>query len=217
MRHFSAEKWSDFVRNLAPEEQHAQMQQHLDSGCAPCRETVAWLTDVVRTANSDRLNDPPFAVVKGAHAIFRAPEPRDWMETLEEIAAELIFDTRTSIQASGVRAMETDCVRQTYRAGEYSIDMQIEPIDSAFDIVGQITPNAGEAIDLSGAIVQIVAGGQALAETETNQFGEFIIERPTKPAYDLAYCSETFRQENRSPPPVTDPNCRFHLEQEIRC
>jgi len=178
MTHFSAEKWSDFVRGLAPSEQRGQMQLHLDSGCARCRETVAWLAEVVRTAESARTSDPPPDVVKDAHRIFEAPEQRDWIQTLERLATELIFDSRTSLQPAGVRAGETDCVRQTYRAGDYAVDMQIEPVEAGFDIVGQITSASGDPRDLGGAIVQILSGAKTAAETETNQFGEFIIEQP---------------------------------------
>ena len=154
------------------------MQEHLDSGCLRCRETVAWLTEVVRTADSEKTSDPPPELVKAAHAVFRAPESHDWIEALEKLAAELVFDTRTSLQPAGVRATETDCIRLIYKAGIYSVDLQVEAVQASLDIVGQITSEEGEKENLAGAIVQIVSGGQSVAETQTNQFGEFIIEKP---------------------------------------
>ena len=154
------------------------MQEHLDSGCLQCRNAVAWLAEVARTAASDRTIHPPPDLVKEAQAIFRAPEPRGWLEALEELTAHLIFDNRTSLQPAGTRAVETDHVRLTYRAGSYSVDLQIEPVEASLDIVGQITSQGAEREDLTGSVVQIAAGGETLAETETNQFGEFIIEKP---------------------------------------
>ncbi len=154
------------------------MQEHLDSGCARCRNTVTWLTGLVRTADADNRNDPPAELVREAYAVFRALEPRDWVEKLRQLAAELVFDSRSDLQPAGVRAVETDRIRQRYHADGYSVDLQIETLEASFDIVGQITCDFEEKENLTGTIVQIVAGGQTVAETETNQFGEFIIEKP---------------------------------------
>ena len=178
MRHFSAEKWSDFVRGVTPPRERDGMQAHLDSGCRQCRDEVAWLEQVKEAAALDRTNDPPIELGASAHAIFQAPEPKDWMDQLEQLAAELVFDSRNELQPAGVRSVETARVRLEYRAGAYSVDLQIEPLDASLDIVGQIAGVGGRTGDLDGAVVQIVAGGRTLAETLTNQFGEFIIEQP---------------------------------------
>lgn len=178
MRHFSAEKWSDFVRGVTPPRERDGMQAHLDSGCPQCRDTVAWLEQVAEASALDRTKDPPPELVDRAHAIFRAAEPKDWVEQLEQIVAELIFDSRNDLQPAGIRSVETGRVRLLYRAGAYSVDLQTEPLDTSLDIVGQIAGEGDRTEDMAGAVVQIVAGGRTLAETQTNQFGEFIIEQP---------------------------------------
>ena len=178
MTHFSAEEWSDFVRGVTPPQERDRMQAHLDSGCSRCRDAVAWLEKVVIAAASDRAIDPPSQVVAHAHAVFRAPEPKDWLDALEQLAAELVFDNRNSLQPFGVRSVETDHIRLMYRAGGYNVDLQLEPFEASPDIVGQITCEGDQKEDLAGAVVQIVASERTLAETQTNQFGEFIIEQP---------------------------------------
>jgi len=178
MKHFSAEEWSDYVRGLSPPGERDRMKEHLDSGCGPCRETVAWLSDVVRIAADEPGVDPPEEVVARARAIFAAPEPKDWIERLEQIAAKLVFDSQRDLQPAGVRAVAADSLRLLYRAGEYSVDLMLEPAEDSCEIIGQIVNESNEADDLSGAVVQIVTAGQTVAETETNQFGEFMIEQP---------------------------------------
>ena len=165
MRHFSAEKWSDFVRGVTPPRERDGMQAHLESGCRQCRAEVAWLEQVKEAAALETTEDPPVELVASAHAIFRAPESKDWMDRLEQIAAELIFDSRNDLQPAGIRSVETARVRLEYRAGEYSVDLQIEPMEASLDIVGQITGEGGRTGDLDGAVVQIVSGGHTLAET----------------------------------------------------
>lgn len=178
MKHFSAEEWSDYVRGLSPPGERTQMQEHLDSGCEPCRATVGWLTEIAILAAQDVAVEPPEQVVMRAHAIFTAPEPRDWIERLEQLAAELVFDSERDLQPAGVRSVESGAVRLLYRAGDYSIELMLEPAEGSCEIIGQIANETNQSDDLNGAVVQIVSAGQTLGETETNQFGEFMIEQP---------------------------------------
>jgi hypothetical protein len=175
MKHFSAEEWSDFVRGLSPPGEREGMRAHLDAGCTQCRETVEWLSEMVQIANSDSGESPSDDVVARAVAIFAAAEPRDWIERLQEIAAELIFDSSRDLQPAGVRAVASQNLRLVYRAGDYSLDLMFEPADSSFDIIGQVTHKSSDNEYVADVLVQLVAGAKALGETRTNQFGEFMI------------------------------------------
>ncbi|MBZ5602527.1 MAG: hypothetical protein LAO79_09490 [Acidobacteriia bacterium] len=178
MSHFSAEKWSDYVRGLSPPGERDRMKEHLDSGCTVCREAMSWLSEVARIAAGEAGLEPPPDVVARAHAIFAAPEPRDWIERLEQLAAELVYDSRRDLAPAGVRSVEAAGVRLRYQTGHYSVDLMLEPAEGFCDIVGQIANESGHDDDLAGAVVQIVAAGKTMGETETNQFGEFMIEQP---------------------------------------
>jgi hypothetical protein len=139
---------------------------------------VAWLQMVAQFASHEASFEPPQEVVVRAQSIFRPPESKDWIERLQNMVAKLVFDSQLNLQPAGVRSVESDIVRLLYRAGDYSIDLKVEPSEGVCDIVGQIANEQNQSADLSGAVVQIVAAGRTLGETETNQFGEFMIEQP---------------------------------------
>src|SRR5579883_2816314 len=148
MNHFSAEKWSDFVRGLSPPgEESDRMKEHLDA-CNSCRQTVQWLSEVVRIAAGEQDLEPPPELVVRAHAIFTPPQPRDWIERLQQVAAELVFDSRRDLQPAGIRSEESTGVRLLFRSGQYSVDLMIEPSEAACDIIGQIADESSSNDDL---------------------------------------------------------------------
>lgn len=43
MKHYSLEKWADFVRGVIDERERAAMHSHLEEGCTMCQEAlVLW-------------------------------------------------------------------------------------------------------------------------------------------------------------------------------
>ncbi len=179
MKHFSAEKWSDFVRNQSPPPEREAMQAHLENGCAKCGETVAWLNDVVKQAAFDSSFEVPSESVARARSIFQAPESRDWVDRLQQLVAELVTETHPDWQPAGVRSGAVDCIRMLYRAGDYAVDLNVESLSgNGCDIVGQIANERDAKDDLGGVLVQLVSAGRTVGEAETNQFGEFVLEQP---------------------------------------
>ena len=82
-------------------------------------------------------------------------------------------------QPQGVRSGVETGQRLLYRAGSYTVDLNIEPQPGDLgEIVGQVANEQDRAEVLSDILVQVVATGQTLSETATNRFGEFIIEYP---------------------------------------
>jgi hypothetical protein len=185
--HFDDQRWVDFVRGIAAEAVQKEMQTHLDSGCPSCRATFSWMGSVATLAAADSAILVPEDVVQKARELFVAsPAPAGWIETLESIAAELISEVRWDWQPTGVRSggasAETPVGdRLLFRAGDYAVDLKIEPpsVSDAGEIIGQIANQVDQQENLEGVVVQMVVLGRTLGETATNRFGEFLIEYPT--------------------------------------
>ena len=182
--HFSNEQWSDFVRGVADEVIRGEMHAHLESGCSACLATVQWLGDFARAASVERELDVPARLVQQAREIFVTAPPRPrWVDTWEIIAFELVRQATLGLQPAGVRSTAAMPVNSTdrmlFRAGDYSVDLQVEspgPLSDG-EIVGQIT-NERDNESLDGTAVEVVVAGRAVNETVTNRFGEFVIEWP---------------------------------------
>ncbi len=148
---------------------------------------VKGLESLVKVAALDAEVVIPLDVTARARALFQVQKPsRDWLETLRKLAVELVSDNSLELQPAGVRsgtAAGIPFVRQlTYRAGEYDVDLRLEPIAAGgSEIVGQIANRRNDGAQLEGSLVQVIAGGKTVGETETNRFGEFVIERPVRP------------------------------------
>ncbi len=178
MTHYNVAQWSDYVRGFGSDLERAQMRAHLDTGCAECGQSVVWLRGVVENAGVDARVHVPDDLVTRAKAIFQPPEEPGWVENLEQLAATLVAHASRDWQPAGIRSATGLGVRSVYRAGDFSVNLQIEPManEGCTDIAGQVLHKAEPQAQLEPLVVQIIADGRVLVQTETNQFGEFLFE-----------------------------------------
>ncbi len=179
--HFSDESWMDFARGLASDLDRAAMRAHLDSGCESCAATVRLFRAVAAAVTSP--TQVPDRLTAAAVALFqpRSEEP-DWIEKLIPLPARLVFGHSLDWQPEGVRAAEPEGNRAVYLAGGYSVDLSMEVQESSerHEMVGQISQEGDAERKLGEVIVQVLASGKTVSETATNQFGEFMIELPSR-------------------------------------
>ena len=181
--HFPEEMWVDFVRGLTPDPTRGRMQAHLDEGCADCHAVVDQLSAIERFAAEERSLLVPHELVQHVREMYQAGDPA---RTLHVIAAELISESQLGFQPAGVRSsngiFDSGGVRLVYRAGDYSINLTIEPSSSSGgqEIIGQISNLIEPDEPMEGIAVQIAARGRILDETHTTRFGEFLIGYPLR-------------------------------------
>jgi hypothetical protein len=121
--------------------------------------------------------DVPDYALRMARAIFpvRIPErPRRG----SRLPVDLIFDSFLVPAPAGLRATWQIGWQGLYKAGECSVDLRIEPeLKSArAAVIGQITNHVTPAAEMSNLPVSLRAGKEVIAETISNQFGEFQME-----------------------------------------
>jgi hypothetical protein len=177
MRHYSLENWVDFARNVIGEDEKVAMQSHLQTGCAQCTKELGMWQRLQQVARREAAYTPSSGSVRIVNAAFSSRPDRQLHRAKSE-AASLLFDSFRSPRLAGVRSAESASQQLLYGAGDYRIDVRIEPqMDSEKVIlIGQVLNAADPAERLSALPVSLLKGRKLLAKSVTSQFGEFQIE-----------------------------------------
>ena len=161
---------------MGPEEKKA-MQSHLEDGCKECSKVFgAWkgVRDVARHESSYHPPESLVRTVKGMGAIFGLTKSRQG----KPLIARLLFDSSRCPLPAGVRSSPSIARQLLYGAGDYQLDLRIEPREDSdkISLVGQIL-NSSEPDQAVGAVpVVILKGQKILAQCVTNRFGEFQVD-----------------------------------------
>ena len=102
--------------------------------------------------------------------------------------ASLVFDSLTRPAVVGVRSTETANRQLLYRAGAYSIDLQVAPSDqSRADLTGQILKEGETAFESVASLsLALSRKDQPVCTVITNEMGEFKIKSIQQGEYDLS-------------------------------
>lgn len=183
MDHFDIGDWVDYVRDVADREQADAMTGHLNTGCVECAETCNWLRKVFAVAQSAGPEVPEH-LVRRAENIFEPP-PRFRFETLFPLVADLLVAPGSMLQAVGIRSAGAS-EHSLYRAGNYLVDLHQEGArgSASVSLAGQISTASGT--QESRFPVALFSGHRLLAESISNQFGEFSLTYSRHPELTLA-------------------------------
>jgi anti-sigma factor RsiW len=165
----------------------AHVAAHLATDCAACAETRTWYERVRAVAASDDSVAPPAWVFKQAVRIFDTVRRPRLAERLGDAIARLVFDSFARPQLAGIRSTETANRQLLYRAGDYSIDVQVAPSSGARgDLIGQVLREGETTFEsVANLRLDIARGGEALYSTVTDEMGEFKISDIDYGIYDL--------------------------------
>jgi hypothetical protein len=177
--HYSLEEWSDFARGRAPEASLAEMQRHLDEGCASCAQVMEMWRSVLEVASRETGFQVPEADVKCAKALFRIARP-DRADSLPLRLAHLVFSSSAEPLRAGVRGAGASTSHLLFEEGNYVLDLHIKPEAerNLVSVAGQILDRTQSDRLYQNSVVAVRRENQELAQTATNQFGEFHLEFP---------------------------------------
>jgi hypothetical protein len=110
-----------------------------------------------------------------------------FLERVGQKIASLVFDSLTRPSVVGVRSTETANRQLLYRAGDYSIDLQIAPSDQLqADLTGQVLKEGETAFEsVAGLSLSLSQKGEPVRSITTNEMGEFKIKSIQQGEYDL--------------------------------
>ena len=188
MRCPSFERLIDYLDGRLAAAEASRVTAHIESGCRNCAANREWYEKVRFVAGSDDMPEPPPWVLKRALRIFENRQARPHLvERLGRAVASLVFDSFALPAVAGVRSTATSDRQLLYRAGDYSIDLQVAPSSQArADLIGQVL-REGEASFSSVAAIRLELSreGEVIFSTATNEMGEFAFNNLGQGEYDL--------------------------------
>jgi hypothetical protein len=177
MKHYSLEKWVDFARSVIREDEKAEMQSHLNNGCAQCSKELNLWRRLRQVAQRESAYEPADGAVRTVNAIF-ANQRGHRTRNLKSGVAALLFDSFRSPLLAGMRSSGSATRQLLYAANNYRIDVRIEPQTDSEKVVlvGQVLNSADPDERLSQVPVALLKGRSVVAESVTSPFGEFQME-----------------------------------------
>lgn len=177
MKHFTTEKWMDFVNQVVGANENHLMEKHLKQGCKRCLEAVSLWQRVRQSASAEEKYQPPEEIIRLAKAAFAGAAltaPRKGKES----RIKVLFDSFLQPVFAGARSAGTGTRQMLYRADPFQIDVQIEAKSSGNRLVvtGQLMDLSNPAI--VGRDVRVALSNMRgnVTHAVTNQFGEFSTE-----------------------------------------
>jgi hypothetical protein len=177
MKHYGIAQWVDYTRGLVPAGDGSAMQRHLTEGCTECRELADFCSKISNICHDMASIGVPDWVVRNARSIFPVRQPAASRRVLR-IPVELIYDSFLVPAPAGLRATWQVGWQALYRAGDCSLDLRVEPElqSSRAAVIGQISNHVIPGGRMEGIPVYVKAGRVVVAETRSNEFGEFQME-----------------------------------------
>jgi hypothetical protein len=173
-RHYSSEQWADYVRGATPARQSAEMERHLDAGCAKCRRAGATWKTVLKLARREAGYRPPDRAIRLAKSYFAMRRIEEKQSIVPNVA-RLVFDSFRQPQLAGVRSLAPAPRHYVYQSGSLLVDVWMDPAKESIPAIltGQVLDQSSPAKAVEEMLVKLRSGGADLAATSTNQFGEF--------------------------------------------
>ncbi len=174
MKHFTPEKWIDFVNQAVTLSEKRKMETHLERGCKRCLATVTRWRKVRQSAAVERNYQPPEDSVRVAKAAFAAAG-FDALGKEAGSRVKVLFDSFLQPLVEGARSAGTGTRQMLYRAEPYQIDVQLEakPGANRLVVTGQLLDLSNPAI--IGRDIRVILSNMRgnVMHAVTNQFGEF--------------------------------------------
>jgi len=162
---------------------------HLSSGCRRCESNRAWYESVKRTAAGDESVEPPPWVLKRALKIFdEAGRTRTTVTARAgRLVAALLFDSFSRPAIAEARSVGSEGRQLLYRAGDYSIDLQVTQVDrNSSNLAGQILREGEFSFESVSALrLELSGASGARYSSVTSDRGEFAVSSLEQGTYEL--------------------------------
>ena len=183
----------DFLDGRLSEQPSNEIRSHLDSGCLRCSEDRRWYTRALEVSAGDDSVAPPAWVLKRAQRVLEDAYARPTVVEKIAQAAILILDSLRQPSLAQARSATLDSRQLLYQAGEYSIDLRVEPASgSTALVVGQVLKERQLRFEsVAGLSLQLHAAGNSYSTT-TSDLGQFRFDDVTTGSYRLLLKTSDF-------------------------
>ena len=186
MKHYGVREWVDFARRVGALAEQVAMASHLEEGCDECGQLARFCQQLAGVASVMSRERVPEKVTRCARAIFPARQASGWKRAIR-VPVELVYDSFLVPIPVGLRASWQVGWQAMYRAGDCSVDLRIDPDarSSRATLTGQVSSHVLPNRPMRDIPVCLRSGKRTVAETLSNQFGEFQLEYDQKGQLEL--------------------------------
>ncbi len=133
--------------------------------------------DPARTISLDETQLPGSRGVKRFQVAGALPQGRRTAAEPNRLRARIVYTSLDKRGPAGLGPNDETVVQVVCNAGDYNIDLQIEPELEAGEmvVVGQVVDRTASAKPLAAAAVRLMAKKKLVAAGETNTCGEFCL------------------------------------------
>lgn len=176
MEHFPDQTWADFVRGVGLCANARDIEAHLANRCPECSTAFGLWRGLGAFAAKEAEYTPPadlVRMVKLEPASQHPTDPEPWT------FAGMVFDSVTQPLPAGIRSTAASTRQIIYEGEGLMVDVRFErmPHTNRISAAGQVLDKEVPLRRVGNAtIVLWTDGGQMLATTEANDFGEFQFE-----------------------------------------
>jgi hypothetical protein len=170
--HFSLEEWADFARGTLEPEHREKMQDHLDQGCRACAKIVDLWRSVLDIGRREKKFEPMDSDLGWAKTIYVAFPPGA-ARGLKLLIARLAASGRPAL--AGIRGSRSDRSPShfMYQKDDVVLDLEFRVNATTVSMVGQILDATTHKSQFGHRNVRLIREEGMLAQTTTNEFGEF--------------------------------------------
>ena|SRR5215471_1728187 len=182
------EKLIDYLDGALGKDETAAITDHLASGCAQCAADRNWYERVRAVAAADDSVPPPLWVFKRGVRVFDSESARTRRSASPgHVVATLVFDSMFRLGAAGIRSGDAFNRQLLYRAGDYSVDVQVSSSSGmSAALMGQILDERASGFgSVSNLTWELVHDGRVVGSAVTNKFGEFAVDGLDQGQYEL--------------------------------
>lgn len=179
MSHVSNEDAINFVNQVMSVKERAKVQEHLQSGCKRCENTVATWQSVRQTISAESDYQPPAGVLRIVKAAFASARFSKAPKGLK-----LLFDSILQPAAVGFRSSPSETRQLLYGVGPYLLDLYISAKAGGkmICVTGQLMNSRFPEKILNAVPILVGNGTGSVLLATTNKFGEFQTE--------IEYCGD---------------------------
>jgi hypothetical protein len=150
------------------------MQAHLDQGCRSCAQIVELWRTVLDVARREKRFQPLESDLRLAWALFAAYPPAK-AGRLKLLVARLMDCNRLSLEGSR-RSEPSSQGHFMFQREDLFLDLQFRIDANCVSMVGQILDPAAPEPQYGDTAIKLVRDQEVVAQTTTNEFGEFRLE-----------------------------------------
>ena len=176
-KHFTDEGLFDFVRQLLPQSESKLMQDHL-AECEKCNKLYNIWKAVAKVTSRERHYQPAEPSIRIAKAAYATRRRQSLIPMLAKMIP-LVFDSFRDERPAVVRAGQIHAPARLllHRTRSLAVDLRLEVEGGKrMSIIGQVLRSGQKSPPPAVADVFLIRGDTLLAQTSTNQFGEFQLQ-----------------------------------------